>query len=102
MVKILGVITVVIGAVAAFFTWANASTRRAYARSTRSDVEAALMEFVSPESVYYDTWELFLAWPIRDPYLESIRQRCQPIADRHDEAARDHVRGLLAELREYT
>ena len=100
--KIVAIIGVILAAVAGLFAWANRQTRRAYARSTRSDVEAALEEFVSPQSVYYDAWELFLTWPIEDPYLESIRQRCQSVADWHDQAAKDHVRAILAELRAHT
>ena len=87
-----------------FFVFASKLTRRAHARSTQSDVEAALEEFVSPESAYHDTWDLFLAWPIDDPYLESIRQRCQTVAAGRDgdPAAVDHVRAILSELRQHT
>ena len=101
--KIVGVIGIILAAVAGFFAWANAQTRRAYARSTRSDVEAALEEFVSPTSTYHDHWDLFLGWPIDDPYLESIRQRCQAFAGHDaDPAAKDGVRAILAELRAHT
>ena len=96
-------IALIVALVIGLFVWANTRTRRAHARSTRSDVEAALEEFVSPESTYHDTWDLFLAWPIDDPYLESIRRRCQSFA-RHDAdpTAKEHVRAILAELRAHT
>jgi len=102
-VKIIAVIGVLLAAVAGFFAWANSQTRCAYARSTRSDVEAALEEFVSPTSAYHDHWDLFLSHPIDDPHLESVRQRCQPFAGRDaDTAAKDQVRAILAELRTHT
>ena len=75
-------------------------TRREHAKFTRREVEAALEEFVSPDSVYHDLWDLFLAWPVDDPYLESIRQRCRRVAEGN--AAEDQVRAILAELRQHT
>jgi Tfp pilus assembly protein PilE len=103
VVKIIAVIGVLFAASAGFFAWANSRTRRAYARSTLSDVEAALEEFVSPDSRDHDTWDLFLSWPIDEPYLESIRQRCQAFAGHDaDPAAKDQVRAILGELRAHT
>jgi len=103
VVRIIAIIGVLLAAVAGFFAWANSQTRPAYARSTRSDVEEALKEFVSPTSADHDQWDLFLGWPIDDPYLESIRQRCQAFAGHDaDPAAKDHVRAILAELRAHT
>ena len=97
-------IALIVALVIGLFVWANTRTRHAHARSTRSDVEAALEEFVSPESTYHDTWDLFLAWPIDDPYLESIRQRCQTAASGRDgdPVAIDDVRAILSELRQHT
>ena len=74
--------TTVIAAVAgivAFFTWANRQTAKAHARFTPTDVEAALTELLDPQAHDHDTWDLFLARPITDPYLESIRVECQRI-----------------------
>ena len=62
--------------VVAFFLFSNYQTKKRHARFGREDVVAALEEFVSSDSGYLDEWDLFLAWPIDDPYLESIRQRC--------------------------
>jgi hypothetical protein len=31
----------------------------------------------------HDDWDLFLAWAIRDSYLESIRQKCIAISREH-------------------
>ena len=96
---IAGVVVVVAG----FFTWANSRTRRQHAQFDSKDVEAALEEFVSPDSRDHDTWDLFLSWPIADPYLESVRQRCQAVAGHDaDPAAKDHVRAILSELRAHT
>jgi hypothetical protein len=89
--------------VAGFFVWANTRTRRQQARFDPKDVETALEEFVSPDSRDHDAWDLFLSWPIADPYLESIRQRCQSFAGHDvDPTAKDHVRAILAELRAHT
>jgi hypothetical protein len=66
-------------AIVLFFAWANAATARAHARFGRDDIEAALHEFVSPDSEYHDDWDLFLSWPIDDPYCESVRQACLKI-----------------------
>jgi hypothetical protein len=103
-VKVIALIGIVLAAVAGFFAWANVQSRRAHGRSTRSDVEAALEEFVSPDSTYHDTWDLFLSSPIDDPYLESIRQRCHAAAGGldGDPIAIDRVRAILSELRQHT
>ena len=60
-----------------FFFWTNHRTAKAHARFQAKDVEDALLELVSPDAQDHDTWDLFLAWRIDDPYLESIRQRCR-------------------------
>jgi hypothetical protein len=70
------VLVAVVAAIVLFFAWANRTTAKNHARFTRNDVEAALAEFVSPDSMYCVEWDLFLGWPIDDPYLESIRQEC--------------------------
>lgn len=57
--------------------WANRQTAKAHARFTARDVEIALRELL--EAPTHDTWDLFLAWPIDDPHLESIRQECLKI-----------------------
>jgi hypothetical protein len=94
-------------AIVAFFTWANRSTARIHARFQRKDVEQALLELTSPDPGYLDNWELFLAWPIDDPYLESVRTRCLKIVEECSEAngdvsatGIDQVTALLRELRE--
>jgi hypothetical protein len=102
-VNIVAWIAGVVVVVAGFFAWANARTRRQHARFDPKDVEAALEEFVSPDSRDHDTWDLFLSWPIADPYLESVRQRCQSVAGHDaDPTAKDHVRAILSELRAHT
>jgi hypothetical protein len=74
------VIAFVFVGVPAFFAWAGWEARRHHARFTRRDVQAAFEDALGP-SGYFDDWELFLAWPINDPYLESVRQRCIQIWD---------------------
>ena len=94
-------VLVLVALVAGFFAWANAQTRRAHAKFTLRDVEIALEEFVSPDSTYHDTWDLFCAWPIDDPHLESIRQRCCFLTEGQT-GAEEQVHAMLAELRQHT
>jgi hypothetical protein len=102
-VSIVAWIAGVVVVLAGFFVWANARTRRQHARFDLKDVEAALEEFVSPDSRNHDTWDLFLSWPIADPYLESVRQRCQSVTGHDaDPTAREQVRAILSELRAHT
>jgi hypothetical protein len=107
-VNIASVIIVVLAGVAGFFIWANYQTRKQHERFTKSDVVAALESVISTESVDHDAWDLFLSWPIKDPYLESLRKRCLDISSDHsDEPGRDlsiegeeKVRSILKELYE--
>lgn len=101
-----GWLIVVIGAVVAFFSFANWHTRRQHARFSREDVEVVLEKLVSPGFAYDDDWELFLNWPIDDPYLESIRHRCLDIDgectgtnERITQEGIKRVRAILQELR---
>ena len=104
---------IVIAAVAGivvFFAWANRQTAKAHARFTHKDVEIALAELLDPQAHDHDTWDLFLAWPIDDPYLESIRlecqricQECPPVPGKDiNEDGEKRVAVLLAELRRRT
>jgi hypothetical protein len=98
---------VVAVAIALLFWWGNQNTKQSHARFTEIDVEFALREVISSDSRDHDAWDLFLTWPIHDPFLESIRQRCvaicrdYPQVPGHDlsEEAKAEVRILLAELR---
>ena len=100
------VLIVVIGiaSIALFFIWANWHTARTHARFQRKDVEEALAEFISPATTYHDAWELFLAWSIDDPQLESIRQQCIRIDQDESPGGRAaaiaQVAALLDELRQ--
>ena len=92
--------------VTGFFIWANKKTQRQHARFTKCDVIAALENVISGDSVIHDEWDLFLTWPIRDPYLESLRKRCLDISSNDvNEPGRDlsiagveKVRSILNEL----
>jgi hypothetical protein len=93
--------------IVAFFAWANHQTAKAHARFTASDVEIALAELLDPEAPTHDTWDLFLAWPIDDPHLESIRQEClkicrecPPVPGKDiNKEGETRVAALLADLR---
>jgi hypothetical protein len=93
--------------IVAFFAWANRQTAKAHAQFTAKDVEIALRELLDPEALTHDTWDLFLAWPIDDPHLESIRQeclkicrQCPPVPGKDiNEEGEIRVAALLADLR---
>jgi hypothetical protein len=70
------VATFLVGA-AGLFAWANRATRRVQVLGPR-DVEAAL-RCVFDDSQDHCAFDDFLAWPIDDPCLESIRVRCREI-----------------------
>jgi hypothetical protein len=72
-------ITLIIVVIVLFFTWANNHTKRAHLAFGRADVLAALDNVLSEEEVLHDEWDMFLTWPIKDVYLESLRKRCLDI-----------------------
>ena len=67
---------VLIASVTAFFVWTNGATERQHARFTAEDVQSAVENCLDLHGDDHDEWDLFLGWPIDDPYLESVRQRC--------------------------
>ena len=71
-------------AVLSFFAWSNHQAKRQHAGFTKDDVRAAIENVLSGDS--HDEWDLFLAWPIGDPYLESVRQRCIGISKEYSGA----------------
>lgn len=73
--------TLLVIAVFVFFWWANKDTKRQHAAFTKSDVIAAIENVLADD--YHDEWDLFLAWPIGDAYLESVRQRCMAISNEY-------------------
>ena len=92
-------IAVVIIAVVCFFAWSHYQAKKQHAVFTKDDVAAAIENVLSGE--YHDEWDLFLAWPIRDPYLESIRQRCIAISEEYSgtEKGKDIATGGSSQLR---
>jgi hypothetical protein len=93
-----------------FFAWAKGRTAKAHRRFTPRDVETALTEVLDPHARDHDTWDLFLAWSISDPYLESIRheclmirEECPPVPGKDineiNEEGQRRVAALLADLR---
>jgi hypothetical protein len=75
------IIVLLVIAVFCFFGWANHQTKRQHAAFTNSDVIAAIENVLSDD--YHDEWDLFLAWPIGDSYLESVRHRCIDISSEY-------------------
>ena len=87
----------------------NRRVAKVHARFQVRDVEEVLAELASTGSQTCDNWDQFLAWPIDDPYLDSIRQRCLTIdrecAPKHEDEAINEdgvarIRTLLQELRD--
>lgn len=104
----IGALMLLIAAIAAVFIVGNRTTALAQARFTASEIEEALDEVVSPDSEYHDAWDLFLSWPMSDPELESVRQRCLEIVKNDSPppgrdlsyGAEREVRALLKQLRQ--
>lgn len=73
---------------------------------TRSEVATIIDEFLSGVGGRWD-WDDFCSFPIADPELESIRQRCIGVRDEYpsetgycgDEGLRV-LRGFVAQLRQ--
>lgn len=91
---------VLIASVAAFFVWANGGTERQHARFTSEDVQSAIENCLDLHGDDHDEWDLFLGFPIDDPYLESVRQRCIRIWDQDDVS--EPVEGRLRQELEQT
>lgn len=109
--KFMATIGLLIAFISGFFIWANYQTRRNHAQFTPSAVAGALEELISPNSSSHDEWDLFLAWPIDDPFLESIRQRCLivirecPAKHSNEDMSQkglESIRAILAELQANT
>lgn len=99
---IIAALSLAIGLVV-FFTWARWHTRRVHARYTRKDMRAAL-ERVLGEAYKsrLDDWQLFLAWPIDDEYLESVRRRCLSVEEEHggnDDEWEPRLAAILDEIK---
>jgi hypothetical protein len=100
-------LTVVIALVALVFILGSRATAQAHVCFTAADVEEALTQVISPDAASHNVWDVFLSWPIDDPYFESIRQRCLDIV-KNDEpppgrdlsyGAERQIKALLVELR---
>ena len=99
---------VVIASVVALVALGNRKMAKAHARFTPTDVENALAELLDADAPNHDAFDLFLAFPIENPYLESVRVECMRICrecppapgkDINDEGER-RIAALLAELRD--
>jgi hypothetical protein len=83
MIRIYPLLVLIALLVTAFFLWARRRTGQKQTGLQRGDVRKALEEVISESSFSRDNWELFVKWPIDDPYLESVRQRCRRILADH-------------------
>jgi hypothetical protein len=93
---------------AVFFARGNRPMRLRHATFGRVEVESAL-RCVLDDTERHDAFDLFLAWPINDPYFESIRKqrlqivRMSPPPRRGEdvsESGKDQIRALFRDLRE--
>lgn len=89
--------------IAAFILVLNDRLRakKAHAAFTKWDVIDAIQHGMSPEDDHDDQWGSFLLWPIRDPLLEAVRQRCIAIANQYSSKEKDKsmASGVETELR---
>ena len=85
-------------AVAAFFAWANWSTRRNRWRTSKATFESKAAAFLAG-TLTIDEWEIFLAHPMGDPQLERLRQEWDRGFVWEAGQGRDEVRAGLEELR---
>jgi hypothetical protein len=66
-----------IASVTALFAWTSGTTRRQHARFAAEGIQSAVENCLDlDDGVDHDEWDLFLASPIDDLHLESVRQRC--------------------------
>ena len=73
---------ILVAGIAAFFAWVNRQVRRRHARFTDRNVIRALengLGLDDEDDPLTAQWVEFLRWPIDDPYLDSVRQRCRSI-----------------------
>ena len=102
-------VIVAAAAIVALYVFVASGNRRMakdYARSTARDVEVALEEVLDPQA-RHDAFDLFLTWPLDDPYLESIRKEClricrecpAPRGRNMSDEGEARIAALLADLR---
>lgn len=75
------IVALLVIAVFCLFIWGNHQTKKRHAAFTKSNVIAAIENVLSGNR--HDEWDLFLAWPIGDTCLESLRQRCAAISSEY-------------------
>ena len=63
--------------------------KKAHAAFTKWDVIDAIQHGMSPDEDHDDQWRSFLLWPIRDPQLEAVRQRCIAISSQYSGKEKD-------------
>lgn len=77
--NILLIICVIAIVIVILFVFVRQKTREKYTAFDRKDVISALENLISKDARDHDEFDLFRAWPIDNPYLESIRQRAVEI-----------------------
>ena len=68
-------------AIIGLFVWGKRRTEKKHAVFTKRDVASAIENVLADGD--HDEWDLFLAWPVADSYLESVRKRCIAISEEY-------------------
>lgn len=79
-------ISLIIVAFVAFFTWARIKAKSQHASFDKSDVISALNNLISDESTDHDEFDMFISWPINDPYWKAIRQKVIKITSKYSKS----------------
>jgi hypothetical protein len=98
--RVIFVVAVIVVGIVAFFALANRYTRRHPRRLSSLDVARTIDSFLNSSDKAY-AWDDFLTFPIADPSLEAMRQRCCQI-DWNTESGREKLREELRVLTERT
>lgn len=77
--NIILILSVIALALVILFVFGHRKTRAKHAVFDKKDIISALENLISKDAQDHDEFDLFRAWPIDNPYLESIRQRASEI-----------------------
>jgi len=89
--NILLIIGLAFSALIVFFILANRLTQSIHAKFEKKDVVSALKNLISEDYSSRDEFDLFISWPINDPYLESVRQRAIAICKQFPSTATQDI-----------
>jgi hypothetical protein len=79
LVLLLAILVALVALIVLFLTWSNWLTARQHWNFTADDVIHALENVLGLNNKDHDAFDLFLSRPIRDGYLDSVRQRARAV-----------------------